>query len=223
MPSFYALDVMRAATGRVPDYETLEERAREIGNASLAWPAPSRPEEAIDDQEHDLAVLRRLLDEDDPNTVKGHAHYLLKLNEPLRRSVIDRWARGDRRWSVNDGLTRVSLYTRPALAAQRLTKRSYSLTALQRFSACPYQFMLSGVYRLQPLQQPEPRRYGSAHARQHFSRHPGTLPPRDEVPRAPAGDSRYHRSSRPLLNEVVDVGRGNRPAGAGSGGRQCLG
>jgi CRISPR/Cas system-associated exonuclease Cas4 (RecB family) len=156
VPSFYALDVMRAATGRVPDYEALEERARQVGSASLAWPAPATPEEAIDDQEHDLAVLRRLLDDHDPEAVRGHAHYLLKLNESLRRSVINRWARGDRRWSANDGLTRVSLYTGPALAAQRLTARSYSLTALQRFAACPYQFLLSGVYRLQPMQQPEP-------------------------------------------------------------------
>ena len=59
----------------------------------LAWPAPSRPEDAIDDQEHDLAVLRSLLDETDPAAVRGHAHYLLKLNECLRRSVVDRWAR----------------------------------------------------------------------------------------------------------------------------------
>src|SRR5687768_5662168 len=29
VPSFYALDVMRAATGRIPDYEWLEERARQ--------------------------------------------------------------------------------------------------------------------------------------------------------------------------------------------------
>lgn len=156
VPSFYALDVMRAATGRVPDYEFLEARAREAGNATLAWPAPSSPDEAIDDLEHDLAVLRRLLDETNRDAVKGHAHYLLKLNECLRRSVIDRWARGEPRWSVNDGLTQVSNDTREALAAQRLTARSYSLSALQRFSACPYQFVLGAVYRLQPLEQPEP-------------------------------------------------------------------
>ena len=156
VPSFYALDVMRAATGRVPDYEWLEARARDAGNATLAWPAPSGPEDAIDDQEHDLAVLRRLLDEKDREAVKGHAHYLLKLNECLRRSVIDRWGRGEARWSINDGLTRVASDTREALAAQRLTARSYSLSALQRFSACPYQFVLGAMYRLQPLEQPEP-------------------------------------------------------------------
>ena len=42
------------------------------------------------------------------------------------------------------------------LASQRLTVRPYSLSALQRFSACPYQFLLAAVYRLQPLEQPEP-------------------------------------------------------------------
>ena len=156
VPSFYALDVMRAATGRVPDYETLEERARDVGSATLAWPAPPRPDEAIDDQEHDLATLRRLLDEKDRGSVKGHAHYLLKLNEALRRSVIARWARGDARWSPNDGLTRVSRDIAPVLASQRLTERAYSLSALQRFSACPYQFVLAAVYRLEPLTQPEP-------------------------------------------------------------------
>jgi CRISPR/Cas system-associated exonuclease Cas4 (RecB family) len=156
VPSFYALDVMRAATGRIPDYEWLEQRARETGNATLAWPAPVRPDDAIDDLEHDLASLRQLLDEQDRERVRGHAHYLLKLNECLRRSVIDRWARGEPRWTVNDGLVRVSNDTRAMLASQRLTVRPYSLSALQRFSACPYQFLLAAVYRLQPLEQPEP-------------------------------------------------------------------
>ena len=156
VPSFYALDVIRAATGRVPDYEWLEARARVAGNATLAWPAPPDPREAIDDQEHDLAVLRQLLDDHDRDRVKGHAHYLLKLNECLRRSVIDRWARGEPRWSANDGLTRIAPDTGRLLAAQRLTARPYSLSALQRFSACPYQFVLAAVYRLQPMEQPEP-------------------------------------------------------------------
>ena len=156
VPSFYALDVMRAATGKLPDHETLEDNARDAGSATLAWPAPLRPDDAIDDQEHDLAVLRRLLDEPDRAAVRGHAHYLLKLNESLRRSVVGRWARGEARWSVNDGLIRVSAQTKDALAAQRLAARPYSLSALQRFSACPYQFVLAAMYRLQPLEQPQP-------------------------------------------------------------------
>jgi CRISPR/Cas system-associated exonuclease Cas4 (RecB family) len=155
VPSFYGLDVIRAATGTVPDHEVLEEQARMAGSATLAWPAPSTPLDAIDDQEHDLSVLRRLLDEPDVAAVRGHAHYLLKLNENLRRSVIDRWSRADRRWSTADGLTRASRRLQPALEAQRLTMRAYSVTALQRFSVCPYQFVLSAMYRLKPLEQPE--------------------------------------------------------------------
>ena len=94
VPSFYALDVMRAMTGRVPDYRELASEAEEEGDATLAWPAPGDPARAIDDLEHDLAVLKPLLASRDPASVKGRAHYLLGLNDALRRSVISRWARG---------------------------------------------------------------------------------------------------------------------------------
>jgi hypothetical protein len=46
--------------------------------------------------------------------------------------------------------------TAPALARQRLGTRPYSLTALQRFAACPYQFLLAAIYRLAPLEEPAP-------------------------------------------------------------------
>jgi RecB family exonuclease len=42
------------------------------------------------------------------------------------------------------------------LSSQRLSARSYSASALQLFSACPYQFVLSAIYRLRPFEQPEP-------------------------------------------------------------------
>src|SRR6185295_18052594 len=48
VPSFYALDVMRAITGRVPDYRELASDAEQEGDATLAWPAPSDPDSAID-------------------------------------------------------------------------------------------------------------------------------------------------------------------------------
>ena len=46
--------------------------------------------------------------------------------------------------------------TRAALESQRLHQRPYSISALQKFSACPYQFFLSAVYRLEPAERPEP-------------------------------------------------------------------
>jgi CRISPR/Cas system-associated exonuclease Cas4 (RecB family) len=157
VPSFYALDVMRAITGRVPDHRVLASDAAESGGASLAWPAPADPDRAIDDMEHDLAVLRPLLEaRDDRTAVKGHAHYLLGLNEALRRSVISRWSRGRSAWSTGDGLIRISPGTSAALAAHRLNRRPYSLSALQRFATCPYQFLLATIHRLEPWDEPEP-------------------------------------------------------------------
>lgn len=156
VPSFYALDVVRAMTGRVPDHRALASEAAEEGGASLAWPAPTDPESAVDDLEHDLAVLKPLLDARESSAVKGRAHYLLGLNEALRRSVISRWARGKPSWSTSDGLIRVAPGTTAVMAAQRLSERPYSLSALQRFAVCPYQFLLSTVYRLEPWDEPEP-------------------------------------------------------------------
>ena len=156
VPSFYALDVMRAITGRVPDHRVLAAEAAEEGGASLAWPAPKDPNRAIDDLEHDLAVLEPLLQMRDPAAVRGRAHYMLGLNDALRRSVISRWARGRSAWSTSDGLIRVSPSTEAALRAQRLRERPYSLSALQRFATCPYQFLLATIYRLEPWDEPEP-------------------------------------------------------------------
>lgn len=156
VPSFYALDILRAATGTIPDLPSLDREAARRGAATLAWPAPADPEKAIDDQEHDLAVLRHLLNAPDASTVRGHAQYMLRLNESLRRSVTERWGRGQTRWSHLDGLTRVTDATRPALESQRLHRRAYSVSALQKFAACPYQFFLSAVYRLAPADRPEP-------------------------------------------------------------------
>src|SRR5207237_7925996 len=84
VPSFYALDVIRAITGRVPDHRVLASEAAEEAGASLAWPAPKNPDRAIDDLEHDLASLRPLLDARERASVKGHAHSLLQLNDARR-------------------------------------------------------------------------------------------------------------------------------------------
>jgi CRISPR/Cas system-associated exonuclease Cas4 (RecB family) len=156
VPSFYALDVLRGATGRIPDHDELTEWAAAVADASLAWPAPSRADLAIDDQEHDLSVLRHLLDADDPSNVRGHAQYMLRLNPALKRAVTERWARAERKWSTYDGIIRVADRTRAALDTQRLHERPYSLSALQKYSSCPYQFLLSAVYRLHAAEQPQP-------------------------------------------------------------------
>ena len=156
VPSFYALDVMRAITGRIPKPQELQDAAAREGDAGLAWPAPARPADAIDNLEHDLSVLRQLLQVEPRASVRGHAHYLLRLNEPLKRSVTARWGRGRSQWTPYDGITRVTGMTRSMLESQRLTTRPYSLSALQKYAACPYQFLLSAIYRLEPPPGIEP-------------------------------------------------------------------
>jgi RecB family exonuclease len=154
VPSFYALEIMRAVTGRVPDHQTLERMAAQESRASLAWPAPTKAADAIDDFEHDLAVLRGLMFRD--GDVKGRAHYMLTLNDSLKRSVTERWARAQKSWSQFDGLVRVTDATRSFLQKQRLNARPYSVSALQQYAACPYRFFLAAAYRLAPLEEPEP-------------------------------------------------------------------
>ena len=156
VPSFYALDVMRAITGRIPQPQQLQDAAATEGGAGLAWPAPAAPADAIDDLEHDLSVLRELLQVEPRGKVRGHAHYLLQLNEALKRSVSARWARGRSQWTPYDGITRVTGMTQPLLQSQRLGARPYSLSALQKYSTCPYQFLLSAIYRLEPPPDVEP-------------------------------------------------------------------
>ena len=119
---------------------------------NLAWPAPADPDRAIDDLEHDLATLRPLLASRDPAAVKGRAHYLLGLNDALRRSIVSRWSRSRRAWAPADGIVQPL----PALDKHRLARRPYSLSALQRFASCPYQFLLATIHRLEPREDPEP-------------------------------------------------------------------
>jgi CRISPR/Cas system-associated exonuclease Cas4 (RecB family) len=156
VPSFYLLDVMRAIVGTIPHHEGLQREAAAAGGAKLDWPAPARASESIDEVEHDLATLRLLIDTPDPTSVRGHAHYLLGLNPALRRSVTRRWARGRSRWLPQDGLVRVTPAIKPMLDAQRLGERPYSVSALQKFTTCPFQFVLSAIYRFAPNDPPEP-------------------------------------------------------------------
>jgi len=156
VPSFYALDIVRALTGRVPNYEVFEQDTAKAGDAWLAWPAPTDASDAIDSAEHDLAVLGPLLHASaaTPIDVRGRAHYLLQLNDWLRRSLRTRWARWKRSWTPHDGPVRLQPGALALLASQRLTARPYSVSALQRFSTCPYQFLLGSIHRLEPFEQP---------------------------------------------------------------------
>ncbi len=155
MPSFYAMEVQRALAGRIPDPLTLERHANDVARARLAWPAPDDPARAIDPVEHDLASLGAIL-RLAPAEARGRARYLLELNDRLARSLRSRWARWRPRFTSYDGIVQLAPGTRDMLFASRLNARAYSVSALQRFAACPYQFYLSAICRLLPREDIAP-------------------------------------------------------------------
>jgi RecB family exonuclease len=117
-------------------------------------PAPREPNRAIDDIEHDLAVLGGLLESGD--AARGRGRYLLELSPELRRSLTSRYRRWRAPWTPEDGLVRTTPALEPILEQHRPSRRAYSATGLQRFAACPYQFLLAAIHRLEPRQEATP-------------------------------------------------------------------
>ncbi len=150
VPSFYALEVLRAVEGRLPALEELSRRAHPGAAARVGFPAPESPEQAIDDAEYDLAILGRLLCADSESR-RGAARYLLSANRTLSRALrfrARRWA--VRRFTAADGLVAESEASRGLLASEGLTSRAYSATALASFAECPYAFYLRAIVGLSP-------------------------------------------------------------------------
>jgi ATP-dependent helicase/nuclease subunit B len=153
VPSFYALEVVRAAEGRLPSLREFEKRASASAPARLDWPAPASSRDAIDDAEYDLASLYTALKLRGA-AATGSARYLMQSNEALTRSLRTRGRRWRNFWSSADGLVDPDAVTLQALTKHRLAQRSYSPSSLQQFSACPYRFLLHAVFQLRPREQP---------------------------------------------------------------------
>ena len=204
VPSFYALEALRAAEGRLPGFDELAARAESLTDARVGWPAPREPEDAIDEAEHDLALLERVLQRD-PDRAVGTARYLLEANPHLGRALRFRARRWRRRWSAADGLVEPGEAGRAAIRAHGLAARSYSPTALQHLAACPYRFLLQAVHRLSPREVPEaieeldPLQRGSLVHRVQFELFE-KLRDADLLPVTPPTLAR----ARALLDEVLD-------------------
>ncbi len=152
VPSFYALEAVRSAEGRLPDFAELARRAETVAANRLGWPAPSDPAVAIDDAEHDLAIIDDFMNL--PNGGAGRARYLLSANPYLGRVLRSRYQRWNRRWTVADGLLSSSTQVRAIMARHAFTDRSYSPTALQNFSRS-LQLLHPGHPRNRPPRYPD--------------------------------------------------------------------
>ena len=153
VPSFYALEVVRAAEGRLPDLTEFGKLAAAAAPSRLGWPAPADPNAAIDDAEYDLATLERYRNR---HEARGAARYLVQVSLPLARSLRARYSRWRSGWSESDGLVRADLPTLDLLALERPSVRSFSPTTLQHFAECPYKFLLHGIQRLRPREVSTP-------------------------------------------------------------------
>jgi RecB family exonuclease len=151
VPSFYALEAIRAAEGVLPGFATLARRADAASATRMGWPAPESADAAIDESEYDLATLRLLLSGGKAEA-EGAARYLVTENRTLGRALQARARRWRREWRNVDGLVDPSAEARAVLAAryQELQRRGFSVTALEKFAACPYRFYLTTVVGLRP-------------------------------------------------------------------------
>lgn len=152
VPSFYGLEVLAAAEGRLPGFDELARRA-DSGAVRVGWPAPVDRMDAIDEAEHDLVLLQGLIGTGE--APKGAATYLLEANPHLARALRFRARRWSlKKWMPADGLIADSELGKQAIAKHGLDQRAFSPTALEQLSACPYRFVLKTVLRLEPREAP---------------------------------------------------------------------
>jgi ATP-dependent helicase/nuclease subunit B len=152
VPSFYSVEAIRAAEGVLPDFAELARRAETATTSRLGWPAPPDPIDAIDEAEHDLAVLDLL--EARREESPGAARYLVTVNPHLARALRARYQRWGRSWTASDGLLSRSETARAIMAKHTLGLRSYSPTGLQNYARCPYRFFLQAIQGLSPREIP---------------------------------------------------------------------
>lgn len=149
VPSFYALEAVRAAEGTLPGFAALQRRADAESRTRMGWPAPEQADAALDASEYDLATLRVLL-RGRESDLEGAARYLVTEHPALGRALQARARRWLPQWRNVDGLVEPSLEAHAALKAryQELQRRGFSVTALEKYAACPYRFFLATVVGL---------------------------------------------------------------------------
>ncbi len=168
VPSFYALEVVRAAEGRLPSLREFEKRAARAASSRLDWPAPANPRDAIDDAEYDLASLQAALKLRGAAAV-GSARYLMQANESLARSLRTRGRRWRNFWSAADGIVDPDPATLSRIG--RAPSRQSQLFAIfsPAFRRVPLSLPVAGRLSISPAPGACPvGTNGPAHARRAF-------------------------------------------------------
>ena len=104
VPSFYALDVVRASTGAVPDHVRFEHDTAMATGAWLAWPAPDDPGSRSTSGSTTWRCSAGCCGRPPSCQPKARPTICCELNPALARSLRTRWARWKTTWSPWDGL-----------------------------------------------------------------------------------------------------------------------
>jgi CRISPR/Cas system-associated exonuclease Cas4 (RecB family) len=202
VPSFYAMEIVRAAEGVLPDLEELQKHAAQQTPSRLGWPAPQNPSDALDVTEYDLAYLGGC-------KARGSGRYLVEVAPALARSLRTRWRRWREPWTAADGIVDPAPVVLRVLEEQRLARRPWSPTTLQHFAQCPYRFLLHGIHRLRvreeavALEQMDPLTRGALFHQAQFALY-GKLDAAGLLPVTPANLEAIVEIADQVLSDVSE-------------------
>ena len=153
VPSFYALDLLRAAEGE----RAGSRRARGAGRRRLAVRSSAgrrrgRRKRRSTTRSTTSRSWSRCCAAPKARSRPGAAICSSRTNVSTGRCAPAGGA-GAPRFSAADGVVDPGEDALAALADHRLDRRSYSPTALQRYAACPYRFLLAAIHRLRPREE----------------------------------------------------------------------
>ncbi|MGQ9694656.1 MAG: PD-(D/E)XK nuclease family protein [Thermodesulfobacteriota bacterium] len=151
IPSFFLLRVGEALTQEVINYSKLETLPF-YRRLPLSRLAPAEPEQAIDEQEFDLAQIGKALQGQNSRPLIYLFHLFPNLARAKRLAQL-RW--GMRLFTEYDGCLSAETAQRYLREKHLLVGRILSATKLEMYAACPFRYFLEEVLRLESYPSPE--------------------------------------------------------------------
>ena len=155
VPSYYLAEAFRAGLGKIPTLAEIRSQAGRESQVVRGIRAPRDAALAIDSREFDLAQVAGALGRPEARTRSaGSAAYLLS-DPGLTRALRQEYMRQQWKWQSADGFLNPDGVALEALERHRPGNRSFSVTGLEAYATCPYQFFLKNLVRLRPIERPE--------------------------------------------------------------------
>ena len=155
VPSYYLAEAFRAGLGKIPTLAEIRAQAGRESQVVRGIRAPRNPSHAIDRREFDLGRVAGALGRPEAGSAgAGTAAYLLS-DPALARSLRQEYMRQQWKWQSPDGFLNPDPEALAALERHRPGNRSFSVTGLEAYASCPYQFFLKNIVRLRPIERPE--------------------------------------------------------------------